>query len=55
MTAAKAAGLPANALGAWMAAKVSTVYQIPMSSDQIGVLRVLVQIINHKTAARNDL
>jgi hypothetical protein len=38
--AAKAADLPANPFGTWMAAKISTVYQIPMSSDQIGVLAV---------------
>jgi hypothetical protein len=40
VTTAKAANLPANPLGAWMAAKVSSVLQIPMSSDQIGVLAV---------------
>jgi hypothetical protein len=40
VTAAKTADLPANAFGAWMAGKASSVYQIPMSSDQIGVLSV---------------
>jgi hypothetical protein len=40
VTAAKAADLPANPFGTWMAAKVTSVYQIPMSSDQIGVLAV---------------
>ena len=40
VTAAKAANLPANPFGAWMAAKVSSVFQIAMSSDQIGVLAV---------------
>jgi hypothetical protein len=40
VTTAKAADLPDNPFGAWMAAKVSSVYQIPMSSDQIGVLAV---------------
>jgi hypothetical protein len=40
VTTANAANLPANPLGTWMAAKVSTIYQIPMSSDQIGVLAV---------------
>ncbi len=40
VTTAKAADLPDNPFGAWMAAKVSGVYQIPMSSDQIGVLAV---------------
>ena len=34
----KAADLPANPFGAWMAAKATHVFQIPMSSDQIGVL-----------------
>jgi hypothetical protein len=38
--AARAADLPANPFGAWMAAKVASVFQIPMSSDQIGVLAV---------------
>ncbi|HEY7376730.1 MAG TPA: hypothetical protein VIF57_31515 [Polyangia bacterium] len=33
-----AAKLPANPFGTWMAAKISSVLQIPMSSDQIGVL-----------------
>ena len=37
---ARAGDLPANAFGAWMAAKIPTVLQIPMSSDQIGVLSV---------------
>jgi hypothetical protein len=32
------ANLPDNPFGAWMAAKLPTVLQIPMSSDQIGVL-----------------
>jgi hypothetical protein len=32
--------LPANAFGAWMAAKVPSVLEISMSSDQIGVLAV---------------
>jgi hypothetical protein len=40
VSAARAAELPANAFGAWMAAKVPKVLQIPMSSDQIGVLAV---------------
>ena len=40
VTAAKTADLPANPFGAWMAAKVSTLFQIAMSSDQIGVLAV---------------
>jgi hypothetical protein len=40
VTAAKAANLPANPFGTWMAAKVSSVFQIAMSSDQIGVLAV---------------
>jgi hypothetical protein len=40
VTAAKAADLPANPFGAWMAAKVSSLFQIAMSSDQIGVLAV---------------
>jgi hypothetical protein len=34
----KAASLPANPFGTWMAAKIPSVLQIPMSSDQIGVL-----------------
>jgi hypothetical protein len=38
---AKVADLPGNAFGAWMAAKVDgKIYQIAMSSDQIGVLAV---------------
>jgi hypothetical protein len=37
---AEAANLPANAFGSWMAAKIPSVFQIPMSSDQIGVLAV---------------
>jgi len=37
---ARAADLPANPLGAWMTAKVPKVLQVPMSSDQIGVLAV---------------
>jgi len=40
VSAARAADLPANAFGNWMAAKVASVLQIPMSSDQIGVLAV---------------
>jgi hypothetical protein len=40
VTATNAANLPANPLGAWMAAKVSNVLEIAMSSDQIGVLAV---------------
>ena len=36
----KVADLPANPFGAWMAAKAAGIYQIPMSSDQIGVLAV---------------
>ena len=40
VTSAEAANLPANPFGTWMAAKVSTVLQISMSSDQIGVLAV---------------
>ena len=40
VSSAKVADLPANPLGAWMAAKLPTVLQIPMSSDQIGVLAV---------------
>jgi hypothetical protein len=37
---ARAAELPANALGDYMAAKLPDLFQIPMSSDQIGVLAV---------------
>jgi hypothetical protein len=37
---ADAANLPANAFGAWMAAKIPSILEIPMSSDQIGVLSV---------------
>jgi hypothetical protein len=37
---AKVADLPGNAFGAWMAAKVPSLKQIAMSSDQIGVLAV---------------
>jgi len=40
VTSAKAAGLPANPLGTWMAAKVPNIFQTPMASDQIGVLAV---------------
>jgi hypothetical protein len=40
VTAAETADLPANPLGAWMAAKVSQIFQTPMASDQIGVLAV---------------
>jgi len=35
-----AANLPANDFGAWMAAKASKLFQIPMASDQIAVLAV---------------
>jgi hypothetical protein len=37
---AKAANLPANPLGTWMAAKIANLKQTPMASDQIGVLAV---------------
>jgi hypothetical protein len=40
VTTAQAADLPANPLGTWMAAKVSSLYATPMASDQIGVLAV---------------
>ena len=40
VSTAQAATLPANPFGSWMAAKISTVLQIPQSSDQIGVLAV---------------
>jgi hypothetical protein len=40
VTTAEAANLPANPLGTWMAAKVSSLFQTPMASDQIGVLAV---------------
>ena len=41
VTPAKVADLPDNAFGAWMAAKVDgQIFQIAMSSDQIGVLAV---------------
>jgi hypothetical protein len=40
VTTAKAADLPDNPFGVWMAAKVSHIFQIAMSSDQIGVLAV---------------
>jgi hypothetical protein len=40
VTSAQAANLPDNAFGRWMAAKVPSVLQIPMSSDQISVLAV---------------
>ena len=41
VTPAKVADLPGNAFGAWMAAKVDgKIFQIAMSSDQIGVLAV---------------
>lgn len=36
----RTADLPANPFGAWIAAKAASVLQIPMSSDQIGVLSV---------------
>jgi hypothetical protein len=40
VTSARAAELPANPFGAWVASKIPSVLQIPMSSDQIGVLAV---------------
>jgi hypothetical protein len=40
VTTADVPNLPANPFGTWMAGKVSSVLQIPMSSDQIGVLAV---------------
>jgi hypothetical protein len=40
VTSAKVADLPANPLGTWMAEKLPTVLQIPMSSDQIAILAV---------------
>lgn len=40
VTSAKVPDLPANPFGAWMAAKVPTVFQIAESSDQISVLAV---------------
>jgi len=40
VTATNAANLPANPFGTWMAAKVTSVLQITMSSDQIAVLAV---------------
>ena len=43
VTSAKVADLPGNAFGAWMAGKVAKdpgIFQIAMSSDQIGVLAV---------------
>jgi hypothetical protein len=40
VTTAEAANLPANTFGTWMAAKVSSVLQVAMSADQIGVLAV---------------
>jgi hypothetical protein len=40
VTAANSANLPANPFGTWMAAKVPSVLEIAMSSDQIGVLAV---------------
>jgi len=40
VTTANSADLPSHAFGTWMAAKLPTVLQIPMSSDQIGVLAV---------------
>ena len=54
MTAAKTADLPANAFGAWMAAKVSTLFQIAMSSDQIGVLAVGVPTFATASGARSS-
>lgn len=38
--AAAAASLPANDFGAWMAGKISKLFQISMASDQIAVLAV---------------
>jgi hypothetical protein len=38
VSSARIADLPANPFGDWMAAKAPSVLQIPMSSDQIGVL-----------------
>jgi hypothetical protein len=38
VTTTTAANLPANPFGAWMAAKVPSLFEIAMSSDQIGVL-----------------
>jgi hypothetical protein len=40
VTSAEVPDLPANPFGTWMAAKVSGVLKIAMSSDQIGVLAV---------------
>jgi hypothetical protein len=40
VTSARTDELPANPFGAWMAAKLPSVKQISMSSDQIGVLAV---------------
>jgi len=40
VTTANSADLPANPFGAWIAAKLPSVLQIAMSSDQIGVLAV---------------
>jgi hypothetical protein len=40
VTSTNTADLPDNPFGAWMAAKLPTVLQIPMSSDQIAVLAV---------------
>jgi hypothetical protein len=40
VTTANAANLPANPLGAWMAAKIPHLFVTPMASDQIGVLAV---------------
>jgi hypothetical protein len=40
VTSAEAPNLPANPFGTWMAGKVSSVLEIAMSSDQIGVLAV---------------
>jgi len=38
ITTATAANLPDNAFGTWMAGKVSRLFPIPMSSDQIAIL-----------------
>ena len=40
VTNSDVANLPANPFGAWMAAKIPNLFQIAMSSDQIGVLAV---------------
>jgi hypothetical protein len=54
VTTAQAANLPANPLGTWMAAKVSSLYVTSMASDQIGVLAVglptFVTAVSHEAA-----